>query len=153
MKHVFTAIVVIAFLVFVYSGEPRVDWEEEYNDLLEQYEEDLDSAYERGYDRGHEDGYSEGYDDGLFEYSNECGAVNLDLIDNHIEDVDDSTAISGLGYCADNDAMFVEFKSNGYIYAYWDVPRPVYDGIWEAESKGGYFYEHIRDVYDYTRFK
>lgn len=79
--------------------------------------------------------------------------LTLGHIDSHMEDIDDSTAISGLGYCDDNDAMFVEFKSNGYVYAYWDVPRSVYDGIWEADSKGGYFHEYIRGVYEYTRFK
>lgn len=146
MKKLLVFIFVVIF-AFVLSGCLAPDYEEMYNSLLEEYQDDVKHAY----DLGHERGYDDGYDDGKIAADYKTCVATPSHIDGHIEEVDDSTAISGLGYCEDFGAMYIEFKTNGYIYAYFGVPRTVYDGIWEADSKGGYFHQYIRDVYNYIR--
>ena len=43
----------------------------------------------------------------------------------------------------------IEFRVG--LYRYEDVPEYVYDDFMDAESKGRFFHENIKDVYSYSR--
>ena len=61
----------------------------------------------------------------------------------------DSSAIRSVGYDAFNSILEIEFVQPNRIYAFYDVPYSVYSELMEAESKGSYFNEDIRDLYAY----
>ncbi len=62
-----------------------------------------------------------------------------------------SSAINSVGYDSDEEMLEVEF-SNGRVYRYFDVPEYVYDDLMDADSKGQYFNEHVRNAgYRYER--
>lgn len=42
--------------------------------------------------------------------------------------------------------------TNGYRYRYFDVPRHIYTGLLEADSKGRFFNAQIKGVFGYQRF-
>ena len=52
-----------------------------------------------------------------------------------------------VGYDVTQQILEVEFIS-GAVYQYLEVPAAVFDGLMQAESKGRYFNQEIRD--DYT---
>lgn len=58
----------------------------------------------------------------------------------------DSSAIATVGYDEDISLLEIEFTS-GEVYRYFAVPPSVVRGLWDAESAGRYFGEHIRGVY------
>ena len=66
--------------------------------------------------------------------------------------VENSSLISGYKYISDSSQMNVEFKNNGAMYAYFDVPEYVAESINEESPgtdihnkiiKGGYKYKRI----------
>lgn len=57
----------------------------------------------------------------------------------------DSSLITSAGYS--NKILTVGMK-NGRAYAYFDVPRRIFDELCAAESKGQYFNEKIKGNYD-----
>lgn len=59
----------------------------------------------------------------------------------------DSRMISSAGYNSNNATLEVEFKSNGQIWQYFDVPEYVWFEFLSAESKGQYFLRNIRKKY------
>lgn len=61
-----------------------------------------------------------------------------------------STAISDIEYEDDHGKLFVRFK-DGDRYVYVGVPGEVHRSFLEADSKGGFFAEVIRDVYPYNK--
>lgn len=67
---------------------------------------------------------------------------------NHIK-VDSSDIIS-IGYDPDVKVLEVLFAA-GRMYQYANVPENVYKELMEAESIGGYFSRHIRDVYPHAK--
>lgn len=60
----------------------------------------------------------------------------------------ESSMIHAIGYDADTHILEIIFNTGG-IYQYGDVPPQVYEALLNAESKGHYFSEHIRDAYPY----
>lgn len=58
-----------------------------------------------------------------------------------------SSLIHSIGY--DEGNLVTKFKSNGSIYVYYKVPAEVYDEFLNAESKGTFFNNNIKDVYQY----
>ena len=62
----------------------------------------------------------------------------------------DSTAIRDIDYDEHRSKLFVRFTS-GAEYIYVGVPSPVHRAFAEAESKGGYFADEIRDRYPFNR--
>ena len=50
----------------------------------------------------------------------------------------ESSNLKSIGYDADTSVMEVEFIKGG-VYRYLGVPKEVYDGIMQAESKGKAF--------------
>jgi hypothetical protein len=61
----------------------------------------------------------------------------------------ESSLIRSVGYDLDNSILEVEFVESGRVYEYFDIPLSVYTELMEAESKGTYFNESIRDLYSY----
>jgi len=61
-----------------------------------------------------------------------------------------SSNIASIGYDPETFILEVEFHSGG-IYQYFDVPQQVYIDFVNAESKGRFLWQYIRDVYEYTR--
>ena len=61
----------------------------------------------------------------------------------------DSSAIRAVGYDVLNSILEIEFVQPNRIYTYFDVPYSVYSELMEAESKGAYFNEDIKDLYAY----
>lgn len=61
-----------------------------------------------------------------------------------------SSSLSAVGYECQEQLLRVEFVS-GETYHYFGVPQPTYLSLITAESKGGYFNQHIRSRYVYTK--
>jgi hypothetical protein len=61
----------------------------------------------------------------------------------------ESSLLRSVGYDLDNSILEVEIVENGRVYEYFDVPLSIYTELMEAESKGAYFNESIRDLYSY----
>lgn len=59
-----------------------------------------------------------------------------------------STAIRAIDYEAASRTLFVVFI-DGDRYAYFDVPPELYAAFADAESKGRFFAEHVRDRFGY----
>jgi len=61
----------------------------------------------------------------------------------------DSTLIRSVGYDPASSILEVEFSDDGsgHIYAFYDVPYSAFEELLEADSKGRYFNEFIRDLY------
>jgi KTSC domain len=60
-----------------------------------------------------------------------------------------STAIEAIDYDLATRQLRVTFPG-GNTYKYYDVPRGVYQGFLDAESKGLFFNAYIRDRYDFA---
>jgi hypothetical protein len=65
-------------------------------------------------------------------------------------DLFDSKAIARFAYDPDAQRLFIDFKTGG-VYAYQDVPRAVFAGFREAQSKGQFFQTAIRDRFQGRR--
>lgn len=59
-------------------------------------------------------------------------------------DLFDSKVITMFAYGLQAKALLIHFKAGG-VYAYQDVPRPVFDAFRQAPSKGRFFQCEIRD--------
>lgn len=62
----------------------------------------------------------------------------------------DSTAISEIDYDAERTKLLVRFVS-GERYVYVGVPGEVHRSFVEADSKGRFFQQKIRDRYPFNR--
>lgn len=62
----------------------------------------------------------------------------------------DSTAISDIDYDAERTKLLVRFQS-GERYVYVGVPGEVHRSFVEADSKGRFFQQQIRDRYPFNR--
>ena len=58
--------------------------------------------------------------------------------------VSSSTVVS-IGYDDPSETLEVEFKSG--VYQYYNVPRPIYDELMLAESKGKFLNVYIKNSY------
>ena len=61
-----------------------------------------------------------------------------------------SSNINRVAYFPDALLLLLEFKG-GSVYAYPQVPKPVYDGLLSAESKGRYFFKFIKFSFEYMK--
>jgi hypothetical protein len=55
-----------------------------------------------------------------------------------------STSLKAAEYQPPNALLEVEFRT-GDVYRYFEVPASIYQELLEAESKGRYFNQHIRN--------
>lgn len=63
----------------------------------------------------------------------------------------DSTAFTEISYWYFHSELHVVFRNSGAGYHYYDVPHEVWHEFKNAESKGSYFQEAIRNNYEYDR--
>lgn len=63
----------------------------------------------------------------------------------------ESTMIKEVGYDAATQTLTVTFASSNETYAYKNVPEEVYQGLMQAESKGTYFRENIKDKFEFEK--
>lgn len=63
-----------------------------------------------------------------------------------------SSAIEAVEYDDEHLRLDVELKT-GRAYRYFDVPRSTFHALLAARSKGGFYNDHIRDVYLYVRLR
>lgn len=61
----------------------------------------------------------------------------------------DSSMIGSIGY--ENSILEIEFKSNGQVWQYFDVPEHVHHAMMSSDSKGKYFHSHIKGKYPESR--
>ena len=61
----------------------------------------------------------------------------------------DSSLIRSVTY--GTDATLTVRLRRGAVYRYFTVPRPVFEELLAARSKGAYFNRHIRDGFPYQR--
>lgn len=59
-----------------------------------------------------------------------------------------SSNISSIGY--EGTTLYVRFNSGG-LYAYYNVPLSVYNGLMSASSHGSYLASHVKGVYRYEQ--
>lgn len=65
----------------------------------------------------------------------------------------ESSQIAAIGYDAATHTLQVDFTKNpDRIYQYHDVSAEAFAGLEGAESKGSFFYGHVKDKVAYTRF-
>ena len=62
----------------------------------------------------------------------------------------ESSNLAGIGYNRSARVLEIEFRS-GAVYRYREVPAEIYEGLLNAESKGGYFIRQIRGRYEFRR--
>lgn len=62
-----------------------------------------------------------------------------------------SSNVKGYGYDAETKTLGVQFKADGPIYTYADVPQKVADGLASAESKGSFFASSIRNNFKHSK--
>jgi hypothetical protein len=62
----------------------------------------------------------------------------------------ESTLIHSIGYDEDKRILEIRFHETG-SYRYYDVEPEVVEEFLEAESKGRYFNDYIRDAYLFTK--
>lgn len=58
----------------------------------------------------------------------------------------DSAALESVDYDRQSQDLDIELTT-GRIYRYFDVPPGVYEALMDADSKGRFYNDHIRDVY------
>ncbi len=63
----------------------------------------------------------------------------------------ESDVIHAIGYDPEISLLEIIFN-DGRIYQYRNVPAQVYEGLKNAESKGRYFQENIRDEFQYWQY-
>ncbi len=62
----------------------------------------------------------------------------------------ESGLIRSVGYDPAQSILEVELAGSGRVYRYYDVPYSAFEELMEAESKGTYFNDQIRDLYAYA---
>lgn len=60
-----------------------------------------------------------------------------------------SSNVVAVGYKGND--LYVDYKSGSYVYK--DVPKKVYEGLVNAESKGKYMHANVKGKYEYLRIK
>lgn len=63
----------------------------------------------------------------------------------------DSSMIKSMGYDSNLSILEIEFKSNGAVWQYSDVPEYLWYEMQSADSKGKYFHANILKQYPENR--
>ena len=64
----------------------------------------------------------------------------------------ESTDLTSVGYDEPRRVLEIEFRSGG-IYRYHEVPKEIFSGLMESESKGRFFAKNIRGQFRHERLK
>jgi hypothetical protein len=67
-----------------------------------------------------------------------------------LRQVVDSQSVRSIGYDKRSQTLEVEFKS-GTVYRYASVPLQLWSDFLQAQSKGRFFQQHVRDHFPTTR--
>ncbi len=59
-----------------------------------------------------------------------------------------SSNLESVGY--ENGTLYIRFRKGG-LYAYYNVPEPIYKGLMMASSHGRYFHAYIKGQYGDTK--
>lgn len=62
----------------------------------------------------------------------------------------ESSNIESFGYEVQNSLLGISFKSGG-LYFYFGVPKNIFEALQQANSKGSYFSQNIKDRYQFTK--
>ena len=62
----------------------------------------------------------------------------------------DSSNVAAVGYDEESTTLQVEFN-NGSAYQYFDVPEHLFNGLWDADSVGGFLAANIKGSYRYSK--
>jgi hypothetical protein len=66
----------------------------------------------------------------------------------------DSSSIAGIGYAPEQQVLELEFRQNGEVYQYFDVPAEEHRAFLAADSKGTYLSVHFKPrQYRYRRVR
>ncbi len=63
----------------------------------------------------------------------------------------ESSLIRAVGYDVPSSILEVELAEDGVVYDYFDVPFSAYTELMEAESKGAYYNDFIKDLYAFRK--
>lgn len=63
----------------------------------------------------------------------------------------DSSAISDMAYCYNDEMMLIVFRKSGDVYIYYDVPNNVWEEFCKADSLGNYFNKNIKNKYEFEQ--
>lgn len=63
----------------------------------------------------------------------------------------DSSNIEAIGYDADNQELHIRFLQSGETYVYYAVEEWVYQDLMQADSKGTYLNNEIKQRYQYGK--
>ena len=61
-----------------------------------------------------------------------------------------SSDLAAVGYDEESQTLAVKFRNNA-VYQFYDVPQDIFKNLLQSESKGDYFYTHIRNIYPFSR--
>jgi hypothetical protein len=67
-----------------------------------------------------------------------------------LRQVVESSSLRSIGYDRATSTLEVEF-ANGGVYRYAGVPAELWSAFRQADSKGKFFQDHVRDVFTTTR--
>lgn len=62
-----------------------------------------------------------------------------------------SSQIAEIGYDAMSMVLRVRFHGSSTVYAYANVPEPIYMGLVSSPSKGSYIHKNIKGKYEATK--
>ena len=63
----------------------------------------------------------------------------------------ESSAFSVISYCQEEALLRVQFRESGVWYVYYDFEPEMWDDFKNADSKGRFFNQSIKGVYEYER--
>jgi len=63
----------------------------------------------------------------------------------------ESKMFTAAAYDADEQILYLRFRSTGDVYRYFELPPDQYQQFLAAESRGRYFLANIRDHFRYER--
>ncbi len=61
-----------------------------------------------------------------------------------------STNLAAIGYDPESQTLFIRFHYADRVYGYQDVPHEMYRRLMDAESKGAFFRENVKDRFTYS---
>lgn len=63
----------------------------------------------------------------------------------------ESSMITSMGYDFQQAILEIEFKSNGQVWQYFDVPESLWYEMESASSVGKFFHSNIREIFTENR--
>lgn len=68
-----------------------------------------------------------------------------------LKEVQNSSAISKIGYNSNDKDLFIVTKNNHFVYAYHNVSEETFNAFEKAESKGSFFINNIKGHYEFDK--